>query len=381
MAGRFAIAVCAVAVLVLPTSVAAQEIPSAVGLLRESQYDLSEDGIVFLLDEASQAAFFLLGEVHFSNEIPELLRELWPELWASGYRHVAAEMSPWMARRAEFPAEGETVPPFFGLWTAAEVELVTGLKEAGAAPVLWGTDLEVLTPHLVLRDLVAEKPDNPHLREMVEATAGGYRRSQAPALAELLEQVAEDQPELAKDHHRFVNLARTFAVEADRLGGDRFRASSRRETAMKELFLSHYSAHAETTAAKVLVRFGRNHLHRGVDRRGVSTLGSFIAEIAGARGLSSFHLAAFAAGGRIRAGLAAVDADETEDDPAFSLLASLARYPATVFDLRDVRRLLHAVPVHERSAPERSLLYWADSYDAILCYSQVTPLWMARAAP
>ena len=150
---------------------------------------------------------------------------------------------------------------------------------------------------------------------------------------------------------------------------------------MKGLFLSHYSAHADTPGAKVLVRFGRNHLHRGVDRRGVSTLGSLIAGIAGARGLSSFHVAAFAAGGRVRAGLAAVDADETEDDPAFSLLASLARYPATVFDLRDVRPLLHAVPVHERSAPERSLLYWADSYDAILCYSQVTPLRMARAAP
>lgn len=374
MAGRFAIAVCAVAVLVLPTSVAAQEIPSAVDLLRESQYDLSEDGIVFLLDEASQAAFFLLGEVHFSNEIPELLRELWPDLWASGYRHVAAEMSPWMARRAEFPAEGETVPPFFGLWTAAEVELVTGLKEAGAASVLWGTDLEVLTPHLVLRDLVAEKPGNPHLKETVEATAGGYRRSQAPALAELLEQAAEDQPELAKDRDRFVNLAHTFAVEAARLGGDRFRASSRREAAMKELFLSHYSAHAETTAAKVLVRFGRNHLHRGVDRRGVSTLGNFIAEFAAARGVSSFHLAAFAAGGRVRAGLATVDADETSDDSAFELLASLARHQATVFDLRPVRPALHAIPLGNRSAAERSLVYWSDSYDAIICFREVTPV-------
>ena len=373
MAERFAIAVCAVAVLVLPTSGAAQEIPPA-DLLRESQYDLSEDGIVFLLDEASQAAFFLLGEVHFSNEIPELLRELWPNLWASGYRHVAAEMSPWMARRAEFTAEGETVPPFFGLWTAAEVELVTGLKEAGAAPVLWGTDLEVLTPHLVLRDLVAENPDNPHLKETVEATAGGYRRSQAPALAELLEQAAEDQPELAKDRDRFVNLAHTFAVEAARLRGDRFRASSRREAAMKELFLNDYSEHAAAAAAKVLVRFGRNHLHRGIDRRGVSTLGNFIAEMAAARGLSSFHLASFGAGGRIRSGFSTVDADETSDDSAFELLALLARHPATVFDLRPVRPVLHAIPLGNRSAAERSLVYWSDSYDAIICFREVTPV-------
>lgn len=380
MAGRFAIAVWAVAVLVLPTSVTAQEIPSAVDLLRESQYDLSEDGMAFLLDEASQAAFFLLGEVHFSNEIPELLRELWPDLWASAYRHVAAEMSPWMALRAEFPVGGAAPPPFFGLWAAVEVDLVTGPKEEDAAPVLWGTDLEVLMPHLVLRDLVAESPDNPHLREMVEATAGGYRRSQAPALAELLERAAEDQPELTKELHSFVNLARTFAVEADRNAGNRLRASSRREAAMKELFLSHYTSHAEDTGAKVLVRFGRNHLHRGIDRRGVSTLGNFIAEFAAARGVSSFHVAAFAAGGRIRAGLAAVDADETGDDPALALLASAARYRATVFDLRDARPALHAIPASERSATERSLLYWADSYDAILCFSEVTPLRIGRPA-
>ena len=374
MAGRFAMAVCVVALLVLPTSVPSQEIPLAVDLLRESQYDLSEDGMAFLLDEARQAAFFLLGEVHFSNEIPELLRELWPDLWASGYRHVAAEMSPWMARRVEFPAGGESVPPFFGLWTVAEVELVTGLKEDGAAPVLWGTDLEVLSPHLVVRALAAEHPENPHLQAMVEATAGGYRRSLAPALAGLLGEAAGVQPQLAGKLHSFVNLAHTFAVEADRLAGNRLRASARREEAMKELFVSHYRTHAADMSARVLARLGRNHLHRGIDRRGVSTLGNFIAEMAAARGLSSFHVAAFAAGGRLRAGLATVDADETGNDPAFELLASVGESAATVFDLRPVRPKLHQVPAGERSPRERSLLYWADSYDAIICFREVTPL-------
>ena len=143
---------------------------------------------------------------------------------------------------------------------------------------------------------------------------------------------------------------------------------------MKELFLNHYSEHAEAVGAKVLVRFGRNHLHRGMDRRGVSTLGNFIAEFAAAHGVSSFHLAAFAAGGRVRAGLAIVDADETSDDSAFELLASLARHPATVFDLRQVRPALHAIPLGNRSAAERSLVYWSDSYDAIICFREVTPV-------
>jgi len=373
MAGRFAIAVCAVVVLVLPTSGTSQGIPSVVDLLRESQYDLSEDGRAVLLAEASQAAFFLLGELHFTKEIPDLLTALWPDLWQSGYRHVAAEMSPWTANRAEFPRDGAATS-FIGLWTAAEVELVTGLKREGAPAVLWGSDVEVFSPRLILQELAGENRDNPHLQAMVEATAGGYRRSQASLLGELLEQAAAVQPELSEDLHRFGNIAHTFAVTADRLGGERLKASYRREEAMKELFLSHYSAHAEATGAKVLVRFGRNHLHRGIDRRGVSTLGNLIAEIAAARGLTSFHLAAFGAGGRIRSGFATVDADETSEDPAFELLASLARHPVTVFDLRPARPALHAIPLSKRSAAERSLVYWADSYDAIICFREVTPL-------
>lgn len=373
MAGRLAIAVCVVVVLVLPTLVTAQEIPAAVDLLRESQYDLSEGGRAFLLEEADQAAFFLLGELHFTKEIPDLLTGLWPDLWRSGYRHVAAEMSPWAANRVEFPRDGAATS-FIGLWTAAEVELVTGLTNEGAPSVLWGSDVEVLSPHLVLRDLAGKNRENPHLKAMVEATAGGYRRSQAYLLGELLERAAAVQPELSEDLHTFGNLAHTFAIETDRLEGERLRASSRREEAMKELFLSHYSAHAEAAGAKVLVRLGRNHLHRGIDRRGVSTLGNFIAETAAARGLTSFHLAAFGAGGRIRSGFATVDADETSHDPAFELLASLARHPATVFDLRPARPALHAILLNKRSAAERSLVYWADSYDAIICFREVTPL-------
>lgn len=374
MVGWFRVACLAAIPFVVSSPATSQEIPPVVDLVRESQYDLSEDGMAFLLDEARQAAFFLLGEVHFSNEIPELLRALWPDLWASGYRHVAAEMSPWMARRAEFPAEDEPVPPLFGLWTVAEVELVTSLKEKGAEPVLWGTDLEVLSPHLVVRALAAEHPENPHLQTMVEATSGGYRRSLAPALAESLGKAALTQPLLAEELYSHLNLAHTFAVEADRLDGNRLRASARREEAMKELFLSHYRARAEDANARVLARLGRNHLHRGIDRRGVSTLGNFIAEMAAARGVSSFHMAAFAAGGRIRAGLGTVDADETGDDPAFELLASVGEFAATVFDLRPVRPKLHQVPAGERSPRERSLLYWADSYDAIICFREVTPL-------
>jgi hypothetical protein len=124
----------------------------------------------------------------------------------------------------------------------------------------------------------------------------------------------------------------------------------------------------------VMARFGRNHLHHGLDRRGVSTLGNFMAEYAQADGLSSFHVADFAARGKIRLAGTMSDADETSEDAAFALLASLTRSPQTVFDLRPIRPVLHRIPEAKRSPAEASLVYWADSYDAIICYREVTPL-------
>ena len=102
-------------------------------------------------------------------------------------------------------------------------------------------------------------------------------------------------------------------------------ASARRENFMKELFETHYrAAVTDKVKPKAMVVFGRNHLHRGVDRRGVSTLGNFIAEFAVAEGTSSFNVALFGAGGRVNFG-GIQDADERKTDPAFALLAASAR--------------------------------------------------------
>lgn len=141
---------------------------------------------------------------------------------------------------------------------------------------------------------------------------------------------------------------------------------------MKELFLENYRRVGGRP--KIFARFGRNHLHRGYDRRGVSTLGNFMAEFATVQGDLSFHVAAFGAGGKVRMPDGVIDWDETKEDSAFALLASQARYGATLFDLRPIRGTLHQIPDTKRSAAEASLVYWADSYDAIICYREVTPL-------
>ena len=168
-------------------------------------------------------------------------------------------------------------------------------------------------------------------------------------------------------------VVRTLDVEverANRQGNDRLAASVRRETVMKQFFLSHYRTAGGKP--KVMAVFGQNHLHRGIDRRGVSTLGNFIAELATAEGVQSFHVVLFAAGGKINF-FGLQDIDQRKDDPTFAVFASAARYPATVFDLRPIRRALHQIASEKLSASDSGLLYWADSYDAIVCYREVTP--------
>jgi hypothetical protein len=171
---------------------------------------------------------------------------------------------------------------------------------------------------------------------------------------------------------------RTLEIEKLRLGEEtKLAAQNERERLMKEQFVQHYRRTSTPgNESKVLFRFGRNHLHRGYDARGVSTLGNFITEFAVARGKKAFNLGAFGAGGQAAfpASGKMWNADERQDEPAFDFLAQHANYPATVFDLRPLRSLLHRIAPEKRSALDANLIYWADSYDALICYKTVTPL-------
>lgn len=342
--------------------------------LLNHQYDLEADGLKFLLDEASNNDFFLLGELHGDNEIPALLRVLWPLMWKHGYRHIAAEVSPWAAHQLEFVPAGKG-PEVQGLWTKDEVIDVHSLAESHAE-VLWGCDIEEVQPQLLIAELALLNPSDLDLRRMTELTKDGYNRKMAPELLDLAKGIKGNKDAVVNDMSLRENLIGTLEVEKNRLDANtKLIAQNERERLMKEQFLKHFRrGSAAGTPSKVLLRFGRNHLHRGYDARGISTLGNFIAEFAVAGGKKTFNVGAFGAGGKATLHGDTWDADERKDELAFALLAEKARYSATVFDLRPLRALLHRIAQEKRSALETSLIYWADSYDAVICYKTVTPL-------
>ena len=355
-----------------PTRVADQGDNQIALSLADHQYNLESEGRRFLLDEAQQSTFFLLGELHGDSEIPALLRTLWPEMWKKGYGHVAAEISPWAARQLEFVPAGKG-PEVRGLWTKREAQDVHAPGNPRAS-VLWGCDMEEEQPEFLIRELATLNPADSNLKEMTHLTKDGYSRKLAPKLLELAKASKGIGDERLNDVSLRESLLATLDIENKRLGPEtRMAAQDRRERLMKQQFLVHFRHDSGSKASKVLLRFGRNHLHRGYDARGISTLGNFIAELAVAEGRSVFNVGAFGAGGKASLLGETWDADERPDEPAFALLAGSARYPATIFDLRPLRPLLHQIPQEKRTALQANLIYWADSYDALICYKNVTP--------
>src|SRR5437870_12790126 len=146
--------------------------------LTDHQQDLETDGLKFLLDEASKNDFFLLGEVHGDNEIPKLLTTLWPVMWKQGYRHIAAEVSPWAAHQLEFAPVGKG-PDVMGLWTKQEVSDVRTFAGPNE-DVIWGCDIEEAQPQLPIAELASLNPDDADMKRMRDLTKDGYNRKMAP---------------------------------------------------------------------------------------------------------------------------------------------------------------------------------------------------------
>jgi hypothetical protein len=339
-------------------------------VLNSHAYDLQNDGRTFLLTEAQKNNYFLLGELHGDNEIPALLHTIWPDMGRNGYRYIAAEISPWTADQLE-AAPSPDSPKVEGLWTRKQADDLRAI--AGShTNILWGCDMEEIHPEYLIRELARLNPAQASLQQMDAFTKNGYQRSMSAQLLQLANAAPPAHDKTVNDISLYQSLLATLQIDSFRATpATKMSAQQDRELLMKTQFLAHLRAHAP---AKILFRFGRNHLHRGNDARGISTLGNFVAEFAVSRGETAFNVGAFGAGGKATLMGETFSMDETSDELTFALLASQAKNAATVFDLRPLRPILHAIPQEKRTPLESNLIYWSDAYDALICYKTVTPL-------
>jgi hypothetical protein len=342
----------------------------SVQLLKAHQHDISGSGRVFLLAEAKKASFFMLGELHGEQEIPQLLYSLWPEMNAYGYHHIAAEVSPWAAQKLEF-GEGNDTLKAEGLWTNKEAKFVRAGTHKSRAPTIWGCDMEEISLAEVIKDFVLENHDQV-IDRLQDKIKNGYNRKMSPELLDVLRNYLPAKDKGNPTSSLYETIVISLKIDSARAYPDsRLSARLLRENLMKESFVRYYQRFVKGDSKKIMLRFGRNHLHRGFDSRGISTMGNFASEFAIAEGLKSFNVAAFAAGGQCSMLGETFDADERGDDPAFHFFWQQANYETTIFDLRPLRTYLHSI--NERTDLQKRLLHWANSYDAIICYKNVTP--------
>jgi hypothetical protein len=336
-------------------------------ILGQNSYDLSHAGQTFLLNEAQRVDFFMLGELHGDRQIPQLLTSLWPQFYRNGYKHIAAEVSDWAAAKLEFPTRYDSLK-VEGLWTNREAQFIHSMAGKTNTKIVWGCDMEEISLGEMMMDFFQKNGAQKKVGEIQNVTAGQYNRKLAPNVLTLLGTRAYEE---FRNNERYQSIIMSLRIDSARaFEQSRRKAQVLREEFMKRSFMNNYNA---DPTAKVLLRFGRNHLHYGLDGRGISTLGNFVSEFSVLKNLKCFNVAAFGAGGECKLMGNTFSADERSDDPAFQFLSERATYDATIFDLRPLRIYLHTIALEERSVIQQRLLYWADSYDAIICFKSVTP--------
>jgi hypothetical protein len=277
-----------------------------------------------------------------------------------------------------------------------------GSRMRRASPLVWGCDQEI-QPDVIAKNLFDLMQNVPAryraelvspLEEMRSDITKRFDPGRSAALLGRARAVSSAldsrRPELArrpssrataeirKQLDLLIVTLEIFAAKQDK--DTRLTGQQMREELMKRLFLENYRAAkaAGETEPRVLIRFGQSHGTRGIDLRNVSTLANFVAEMAVSERASFFNVITFATGGKPNLGGKEVDWDDGKDDRVVQLLAGLAPFDATVFDLRPLRKLLQLEGPGCDDPVLASLRYDANGYDSAICYKRVTPLKVAN---
>ena len=268
---------------------------------------------------------------------------------------------PWAAHELEFAA-GKF--PLFGLWTQPEAAFVTSLKKGGGA-VLWGCDIEEVQPHLLIRDLAALNPRDEHLRSAVAGRRRCFQRRTAPTLLQHVGRRGGQGPVVQR--RLASEQSAPDAGGRDRQGGWRRAAGIPPSGSGDERPVPSAVAggHRQTQGfpplrqepspsrlrpARVCPRWGTswpNWPPLNGCRPSMSPRSRAAAALRW-RGRRPSSTSAATTGIRLPGVNRAVSGDSLRSPP--------------------LRQPLHRIPGARRSSLEASLVYWADSYDAIIFY-------------
>ena len=331
---------------------------------------------------AGGAQHFLLGENHGNAGMARFATSLSMTLAGKGYGFTAVEADPFMT--------GEMVrllgggKPAFAAWLGAdqrqravpfyvwseEADFILSAMRRG--PV-WGLDQSFLAAAHLHLDEIARLTRSPKARALATELAGEARKDvlgfigkvDLNRLTALRTAMGKGDPAIVLTD-QFIESTIIYAPFVRSDGTSVYAGNLRRETMMKRLFQANLDAAARRTGKppKVLLKFGANHLMRGLSMTHMPSFGSYIAETTLAKGGNVFNLRMLCGPGTRQRLFDDSDYDCEADEWA-PIAAAFKPYLAatgdTLFDLRPLRdrpRLWTDWPADAKE------LVW--SYDAVV---------------
>lgn len=331
---------------------------------------------------ASGAQFFLLGENHGNIGMARFSTSLSRSLAGQGYGYTAVEVDPLMTRLLVEQLRGGGKPGL-AAWLAADQrqrsipfyvwdEEADFILSSMARGPVWGLDESFIAASHIHLDEIARLTRSAKARAMATAMAAEARANvtgflgkvDMTRLTALRTAMTKGDPAIPLTE-QLIESTVIYAPFTRDDGGSGYAANLRRETMMKMNFIANLKAVTKGGAVpKVLLKFGSNHLARGLSPTHVPSLGSFVAETALGMGTSAFNLRLVCGPGTQQT-LFDASSYDCEADEFTSLAAALKPWLLgsgdTLIDLRPLRD--HPGLWKEWPEDAKSLVW---SYDAVV---------------
>ena len=312
----------------------------------------------WLVQQARDARFTLIGEEHGVAETARLSAALFTTLYESGYSRLAIELSPIIAQDIETAARTnglDGVLNFFelhGTWSPfylrEEAQLLAAAVNAVPRnePVLWGLDRELFSHSYLMSKLKVRVPQD--ARETLVKLQDVYSNAKDPSGVAAL-RAAWPNPDRESETILRTLEESLLITAAARVSGWAY--SERRAHWNRNNFADRLrDERTRSRSPRVMLKFGYNHMIRGANYFNTFDIGAMADEAAALDGGRAFHVIVLPGPGSRQAvmgqGLSMVEVSSDEWDEFQAGEQRLARVlPNTsatgheVIDLRALRPL------------------------------------------
>ena len=268
----------------------------------------------WLVQEARDARFTLVGEEHGVAETAQFSAALFRALRGSGYDRMAIELSPIIAQDIEATARRNGLQGILDFFARPDTWSPMYLREEAqfladvisAAPrnerVLWGLDREIFSDRYLISRLeprVPQRAREPFTR-LKEASTNAWARqqqnagppflfSQDPAVVSSV-RAAWPNPDRQSDAI-LRTLGESLAIHTVAQTGTAWAYSERRAQWMRNNLAARLSEEqGRGTPRKVMMKFGYNHMIRGANYFNTFDVGAMTDEVATLTGDRAFHI-------------------------------------------------------------------------------------------